>query len=91
MSKMVLMAFRGLPVLAAVSLSLSASGPVLAQSMCKHQDYQACIRELCGAPVTPAPPVSGNQPYKPNEAQNQQEACYKVNAEPCRAKNNCPH
>ena len=58
--------------------------------MCKHQDFESCIRGQCGAPIAPTPAVAG-KPYQPTAAENQQQACYKVHAEPCRAAANCPH
>ena len=59
--------------------------------MCKHKDYQACIREACGPPAPGGPPVGPNQRYVPSAAEVAQDACYKQHAEPCRAANNCPH
>jgi hypothetical protein len=109
MSTMALMACRGFGLIAAVSLSLCASGSGWAgqgepkilrdlmperainlAQMCKHKDFETCIRDECGAPITPTPAAPG-KPYQPTAAENQQQACYKVHAEPCRAANNCPH
>jgi hypothetical protein len=95
---------RTIGLFAAVLLSLCASGSGWAgqgepktlrdlmperainlAQMCKHQDFESCIRGQCGAPITQAP----GKP--PTAAENQQQACYKVHAEPCRAAANCPH
>jgi len=96
MSKAASRIIQSVGLSAALLMSASLTGFGWAQQrelaqMCKHKDYQTCIRDACGPPAPPGPPVSGNQKYVPSAAEVQQDACYKTNTEPCRAANNCPH
>ena len=98
MARMLYRASQLIGLLALTCLSVGGVGwaqdkqkrPITLAAMCQYKDFESCIRGECGAPITPTP-VKPGQPYVPTAAENQQQACYKQHAEPCRVTANCPH